>query len=487
MRDKTIDAHPASRISYPASRISDRDSMTVNSDEIHERLQRGRGEQTDFQPASVTPRRLARTMCAMANSAGGTIVVGASGGRRPSIAGLSDPEAARDTAVQAALLCDPPLIIPLPRIVTYDDTPLLLVNIPRGLPHAYSLAGRYLIRRGTKNEPLIGSELRRLLLARGERSFEALPAPGATPDDLDPEKVERYVSVLDGVGELPAEEVLQKRGCLAETGQPTYAGVLLFGREPEAFVAGCEITVVRYAGAEMGDEFLRQDIRDTLPEQVRRAEAFLVSNMRVGARLVGFEREDKTEYPLEAVREAVVNAVAHRDYSITGDQIRVFMFADRIEVYSPGRLPGPVTVHNIVEERFSRNETVVQVLADLGFIERLGYGIDRMIRLMQQEDLPEPIFEETANGFRVTLYGHGQRLITGDVVDGRRWVHLHLNPRQEKALEYLTERGRITNSEYQELAHDVSTETIRRDLADLVERGLLLRIGRKRATYYIFK
>ncbi|MFQ5341505.1 MAG: ATP-binding protein, partial [Anaerolineae bacterium] len=158
-----------------------------------------------------------------------------------------------------------------------------------------------------------------------------------------------------------------------------------------------------------------------------------------------------------------------------------------IEVYSPGRLPGPVTVHNIVEERFSRNETIVQVLADLGFIERLGYGIDRMIRLMQQEDLPAPIFEETANGFRVTLYGHGQRLITGDVVDGRRWAHLHLNPRQEKALEYLTERGRITNSEYQELAPDVSAETIRRDLADLVERGLLLRIGRKRATYYIFK
>lgn len=461
--------------------------MTVNFDDVREKLQQGRDEYTDFQPANVTPRRLAKTMCAMANGAGGTVIVGASGGRRPTLTGLSDAEASRDTAVQAALLCNPPLIIPLPGIVTHDDAPVLVISIPRGLPHAYSLDGRYLIRRGTRNEPLIGSDLRRLLLARGERSFEALPAPHVTWDDLDPVKVERYVSGLDGVGELSAEQVLRKRGCLMVSGQPTYAGVLLFGKEPDASVQGCEISVVRYAGTEMGDEFLRQDIRDTLPEQIRRAEAFLVSNMRVGARLVGFEREDRTEYPLEAVREAVVNAVAHRDYSITGDQIRVFMFVDRIEVYSPGRLPGPVTVDNIVEERFSRNETIVQVLADLGFIERLGYGIDRMIRLMQQEGLPEPVFEETANGFRVTLYGHGQRLITTDAVDRSRWAHLHLNPRQERALKYLAERSRITNSEYQELAPDVSAETIRRDLADLVERGLLLRIGRKRATYYIFK
>ncbi|MFQ5854282.1 MAG: ATP-binding protein [Anaerolineae bacterium] len=459
----------------------------MNSIEIRQRLQEGRGEETDFQPANATPRRLAQTMCAMANGAGGSIIIGVSGGRRPAITGLTDPETARDRAAQAALLCDPPLIIPLPKTVEFDKTRVLVISIPRGLPHAYSLDGRYLIRRATRNEPLIGPELRRLLLARGERSFEGLPARNATTADLDPAKVERYVNGLGGVGELTAEQVLRKRGCMTPSGQPTYAGILLFGKDPQAFVPGCEITVVRYAGTEMGDEFLRQDIRDTLPEQIRRAEAFLVSNMRVGARLVGFEREEKAEYPLDAVREAVVNAVAHRDYSITGDQIRVFMFADRIEVYSPGRLPGPVTVDNIVDERFSRNESIVQVLADLGFIERLGYGIDRMIWLMQQEDLPEPVFQETANGFRVTLYGHGQRLITTDTIDRSRWAHLHLNPRQEKALEYLAEHGRITNSEYQDLAPDVSAETIRRDLADLVERGLLLRIGRKRATYYIFK
>jgi len=98
------------------------------------------------------------------------------------------------------------------------------------------------------------------------------------------------------------------------------------------------------------------------------------------------------------------------------------MFSDRIEVYSPGRLPGHVTLKNILEERFSRNEVIVQVLSDMGFIERLGYGIDRMVRLMGEEELPAPVFQETANGFKVTLYGHGDRLISVRP-DVSRWRH----------------------------------------------------------------
>jgi ATP-dependent DNA helicase RecG len=460
---------------------------TVDSNEIQYLLEQGRGEQVDSYAEDVTVRRLAQGMCAMANGVGGTIIIGVEGSRRLNTIGLNNPTATQDKAIEAALACDPPLIIPLPKLINHNGAVLLLVTIPKGLPHAYNLGGRYLVRRGAQIELLVGSELRQLLLTRGERSFEALPARDATLNDLDRNKIERYINSLEGVGDLTAQQILQKRGCVMSSGQPTNAGVLLFGKDPSSVVAGCEISVVRYAGTDMGDEFLRQDIRDTLPEQIRQAEAFLVRNMRVGARLSGLERKDRSEYPLECVREALVNAVAHRDYSITGDHTRVIMFADRIEVYSPGRLPGPVTVENIVEERYSRNEIIVQVLADMGFIERLGYGIDRMIRLMQQEDLPEPTFEETANGFRVTLYGHGQQLITTESVDRSRWAYLHLHPRQEKALQYLAKNGRITNSDYQELAPDISPETIRRDLADLVERGLLLKVGQKRATYYIFK
>lgn len=460
----------------------------MTGDEVWALLQQGKGQKVDFQSERVSARRLAESLVALANAGGGTVLVGV-GGRPARPRGLRDPQAARDKALEAALLAEPPLIIPLPQVVTLDDRSVLAIAVPPGLPHVYSLRGKYLIRVGAQNKPLTPRRLRRLMMERGEVSFESLVPPGATLDDLDWDRVEDYLSSLEGMGAATPEEALLKRGCLVKRDgeyRPTNAGILLFGVEPQRFVRSAEIIVARYAGREMSDAFLREDIRGALPDQIRRAEAFLVDNMKRGVRLTGLSREERPEYPIKAVREAIVNAVAHRDYAIRGDEIRIFMFSDRIEFYSPGRLPGHVTVENIVEERFSRNEVIVQVLADMGFIERLGYGIDRMIKLMRDYGLPAPRFQETAGGFRVTLYGGGAVLM-GEEVDRGRWAHLDLNQRQEKALAYLLEKGRITNREYQELCPEVSPETLRRDLADLVDKNILLKIGKKRATYYIFK
>jgi ATP-dependent DNA helicase RecG len=461
--------------------------MTV--DEILALLQQGKGQEIDFRIERASARTLAESLVALANASGGVVLVGVDP-RSGKTLGLKDAEAARDKALEAVFLTEPPLIIPLPEVATVDDKDVLVITVPPGLPHVYSLRGKYLIRIGAQNEPLDPKALRRLIIERGEVSFESRIPRGATLDDIDWDKAERYLASLEGMSTATAEEVLYNRGCLVrEDGeyQPTNAGILLFGVTPERFVKSGEIVLVRYTGREMSDEFVREDIKGTLPDQIRRAEAFLVSNMKRGVRLVSLEREEQVEYPIKAVREAIVNAVAHRDYSIRGDEIRIFMFSDRIEFYSPGRLPGHVTVDNIVEERFSRNEVIVQVLADMGFIEYLGYGIDRMIKLMRDYGLPAPRFQETAGGFRVTLYGPREDLIGEEEIDLTRWSHLDLSERQEQALTYLLEKGRITNREYQELCPDVSSETIRRDLADLVSKNVLLKIGRKRATYYIFK
>ncbi len=457
--------------------LSERDLLTL--------CQQGRGPTVEFLPENTAPPKLAEALIALANARGGTVLVGAET-RSGKLQGVKDLQAARERVIQATLLCDPPLIIPLPQMTTLQDKPILAVVVPPGLPHVYNLEGRYLIRDGTENKPIPAPQLRGLLMERGQTGFESLITPEATLDDLAWDKVDLYLNALEGVVVSTPEEALHKRGCLALANggyQPTNAGLLLFGREPERFLRNSEIVLVRYAAQDMSDEFLREDIKGTLPDQIRRAEAFLVSNISKGVRLVSWEREERTEYPLKAVREAIVNAVAHRDYSIRGEGIRVLMFNDRLEFYSPGRLPGHVTVHNIINERFSRNQAIVQVLADMGFIERLGYGIDRMIALMRDYGLPAPVFKETTNGFTVILHGPGESLVSTT----KRWAHLRLNERQEKALTYLTEQGRITNRQYQDLCPGVSPETIRRDLADLVDRNLLLKIGEKRGTFYIFK
>jgi ATP-dependent DNA helicase RecG len=423
--------------------------------------------------------------------------------------------------------------------------------VPPGLPHVYSVHGKYLRREENGDQPLPPDALRRLLLERGETSWERLVPEGATIDDLDPNKLAAYARRIGPAAGDPLA-FLFRRGCLAradhrppttdhrppttdhrppttdatgrggegETSQspipnlhlpssilhppssilnppspggpgafvPTNAGLMLFGTAVEHFFPQCEVTLVRYRGREMSDEFLREDIRDTLAETVRRAEMWLSEHMRRGSRMVGLERQDWVQFPQGAVREALVNAVAHRDYTVRGEGIRIALFGDRMECYSPGRLPGHVTLQNIVEERFSRNETLVQVLADYGLIERLGYGIDRMLRQMADAGLPPPEFRETAAGFLVTLRGHvGDDRNDVEGVDTDEWRRLGLNERQIAALLHLAEHRRITNRDLQDVAPDVSPETIRRDLADLVERGLLLKVGEKRGAYYILK
>lgn len=457
-------------------------------------LAAGAGENAAFLPARSARQALAETLVALANADGGVVLLGVSprGAVQPGI----DPAALRDLALEAALLSDPPLILPSPQILEVEPgAALVLVQAPEGLPHVYSLKGVYWTRSGANNRPLTTSELRQLLLDRSESGFESKPVAEAALGELDEGRISRY---LDQVG-LPPDadgwQALISRGCVTRlTAEglpttepaPTVAGLLLFGRDPQRFLRSAEVICVRYPGEVMGDEFVRQDIGGVLPDQVRQAEAFVTGNMRRGMRIRGLAREETTEYPLPVVREAIVNAIAHRDYSIRGEGIRVLMFSDRLEVYSPGRLPGHVTLANLKDERYSRNEAIVAVLSDMGYIERLGYGIDRMIAAMQEAGLPAPLFEETSAGFRVTLRSASPDLVSA-APQAQQWGHSFLNERQETALAHIRQHGRVTNGDLTELYPDVHAETIRRDLADLVERNLILRIGSKRATYYILK
>ncbi|MCB0044232.1 MAG: putative DNA binding domain-containing protein [Caldilineaceae bacterium] len=469
-----------------------------SSAELRAALSGGEGEQTAFMTARASTANVAETLAALANANGGLLFAGVTSAGK--IQARNDANALRDKITEAGLLTAPPLILPAPRRIVIDDAELAVVEVPSGLPHIYSLRGAYFTRTGKHNRPLTTPELRRLLLERGEAGFEEQLVPEATLDVLDDRLVDDY---LEHIALAPDEgpiQALMARGCVdyrtdrtdrggrpgAADVAPTVAGLLLFGRNPQQFVRSAEIICVRYAGKRMSDEFVRQDITGPLREQVRQAESFVSSNMRRGMRITGMTREETTEYPPAVVREAIVNAVAHRDYSIRGEGIRLLMFADRLEVYSPGRLPGHVTLDNLKDERYSRNEAVVAVLSDLGYIERLGYGIDRMLATMEEAGLQPPIFAETAAGFQVTLYSATEELVSSQPQE-QPWPHGFLNPRQEAAMAFLSEHGRITNSDYQALTPDVSAETIRRDLADLVDKNILLRIGEKRATYYILK
>lgn len=441
-------------------------------------------------PDDVTVTRLATTLAAMANTTGGTVLLGISP-RAGRFQGVRDPEDLIDRTFQAALLTDPPLVLPVPRCEVVEGIQVLRVTVPPGLPHVYSLEGRYLERTGKRETPLPARKLRALLVERGVIQFESRIPPDASLNDLDFEQVLTYLEALGLPKDEDAKWLLKRRGCLVpEDGElrPTYAGLLLFGHHPQQWLPSASVLVARFPGTAFSDEFIKQEIRGTLPEQLRLTETFVRDNLRAVARLVGLKREETPEYPLEAVRELLVNAIAHRDYNQQGDTIHLHIFADRLEVHSPGGLPGPVNMDNLLEARFSRNAVIAQVLSDLGFVERLGYGLNRVVTVMKQSNLPLPQFEEIGGAFRVTLFSSAaSQQEKTSLLDLSKFTAYNLNSRQERALGYLVQKARITNSDYQALCPEVSAETLRRDLVTLVKKGILIKVGDKRATYYILK
>jgi ATP-dependent DNA helicase RecG len=473
--------------------------MANNSAEILTLLASGMGPSLQWFPEEVPLSSLAEALVGMANTEGGTVILGVSP-RAGEPVGVKDLEAAYERIFQGALLVDPTLVLPLPRQVTVNKArmpnpvDLVVVSVPAGLPHVYSLDGRYLGREGTQTNPLSARQLYKLLHQRGTVQFESRLVPNAEISDLDRDRVMAYA---EGAGNIPlhdfdkALEFLVRRGCLIRDGtdlQLTYAALLLFGHHPEQWLPNATILAGRFPGLALAGTYVKRDITGNLQVQLRQAEEFIRTNLNTTVRLVGLQHQECLEYPFKAVRELLVNAVAHRDYNLQGDNIHLNIFSDRMEISSPGTLPGPVTLKNLLEARFSRNAIISQVLSDLGYVERLGYGLDRVVESVRSAGLLPPQFEELAGTFRVTL--HAAQL--GESADGRMpdlsaYTALGLNPRQQMALAQLATRQRITSHEYQALCPEVHSETLRRDLSDLVSRGIVIKVGDKKATYYILK
>jgi ATP-dependent DNA helicase RecG len=471
-------------------------------------LAQGMGPDLHWFPEDVPVTRLAAALVGMANMAGGTVLLGIAP-RSGQIQGVQEPAEAIDRVFQAALLVDPPLVLPVPNVYTIKTdgvgVNILWIAVPPGLPHVYSLDGSYLGREGRQTNPLSARKLRQLLIERGSIQLELRLPSEAALDDLDPDQVRAYAKLLHERTAFPEaqggasspEEILLRRGCLQRVDgelRPTYAALLLFGRYPQQWLPNATLLAARFSGETFTDRFIKQEIRGTLPEQLRQAEAFVLENLHSVVHLVGLTRQETLEYPAEAVRELLVNAVAHRDYNVQGDNIHLNLFSDRLEVQSPGGLPGPVTLENLLEARFSRNAILAQVLSDLGFVERLGYGLDRVVAVVRQHNMRPPRFEETAGCFRVTLFSSaeaqqvsGVPIQPGAMPDLSAYQGLALNPRQEAALSYLAVHRRITNSAFQELCPEVHPETLRRDLVVMIKHNLLIKVGDKKATYYILK
>jgi len=274
----------------------------------------------------------------------------------------------------------------------------------------------------------------------------------------------------------------------------TAAGIVLLAKDPSAVFPQCRILADAYRGAEAdGDPRDHEDIRGPMPLAVDRALAFIDRNTRHPMKVVGLNRVRLDEYPVEALREALVNTVAHRQYEDAGRKIMLEVFSDRVVVSSPGLPPAPITLANLRKGKYrpcSRNPVLAQCLSYFHRIEERGSGFRRMREQMLNHGLDQPLLGTDTGYFQVTFPGPGDDIDRIRVPEGRLVVtpsvEAHLNKRQKKIVAHVAKHGYVTSGWCRDNL-SVVYDTIRRDLLSLVELGVLEPQGKGRNTRYVLK
>lgn len=443
----------------------------------------GEGPLLEFKPADARPTEFATTLAALANGEGGTLLIGiVERGDHPSIEGIPNPKLTLDHLYTAATLCSPRMELPPPERVEVGGRLVFVVAVPEGLRDAYSVDGRFVARGGSFRRTLDADGIRSLLGRRGRFAYDASVVPGATRAHLDEARARAFAARFPSGAAMALDDLLEARQLLARppgdpagARAPTAAGLLLLGAHPQQFLPQARVAVVRYAGTAMGERFLARELEGPIPAQLEAAAAWLATTMLHAVELRGSGRADVDEYPADALRELVLNALAHRDYLLTGDRVRIYLFGDRCEIVSPGQLGGPMRLDNLLTERWSRNGALVQGLIALGAMEELGFGLDRVAARMRAEGLPPPEFRQTEGTFVATLRGRGTHLL-------REFGPRQATPtaparatreaRQAWALDHLRTQGPLTARAFA-AAQGVSEDTALRDLRDLVDQGLV--------------
>ncbi len=426
-------------------------------------------------------REIVETCAAFATARGGRIYVGVGDDGR--VVGVQIGKGTlEDLANKIAQNTSPKIV---PSITTRQDNrhTVVVVEVAESATKPVMAFHRALRRSGRTNQVLSASEIAELYLATRGVTWDQTARADATFDDIDAEKVGRFLSRARTERQwqvdpqTPVEQALRQLH-LTHDGQLTVAALLLFGRDPQRFLVQAKLRCARFKGDDETEFLDMKVIEGDIIGQVEDAMAFVRRNTSMAVRIEGkLERTEQWEYPLDAVREAITNAVCHRDYASSGN-VQVRIFDNSLVVSNPGTLPSGLSVEDLKgpHESMPRNKLVADAFFLIKYIEQFGTGTRRMINDCRDAGMPEPEFESAGDAFRITFRK------SVPIEQSTAWMEL--NERQKKALRHVAEKGRITRAEY-EAVTDSTERTAKRDLNDMVRRRILMRKGGGNNFWYV--
>ena len=430
-------------------------------------LKRPEGKSLEFKRDLSSPDGALKTIVAFANTAGGTLLIGVED-RSRNVRGVSDPLDEEERL--ANLISDriSPRLVPEIEILPWRQTQVLALQVypspsrPHHLIREGASTGVY-VRVGSTNrraDAELIEELRRF--SRGE-GFDEQPFPGLSSEAIDFRAASESFAPFRSLLRRDLEN-LRLVGVHQGKTVPTVGGMILFGHDRERHFPDAWIQAGRFAGSDKSRILDRIEIHSFPVQAVEEAITFVQKHSWHGATIGAVRRTDRWSLPPEAVREALINAVVHTDYSQRGAPIRLSIFDDRLEIENPGLLPFGLTVEDLPHGVSKlRNRVIGRVFQALGLIEQWGSGIQRMTAVCRDAGLPPPIFEEIATRFRVTI----PTVPVGPTV---------VDATEQAILASLMEGQGLATREIAAII-GLSARATRTRLARLIDRGLVREIG----------
>jgi len=445
----------------------------------------GESETLEFKASLRLKDEIGESVSSFSNSKGGIVLIGVSDKRE--IKGVQiGQKTVMDLAEYIKRNTDP-RIFPEIKTSKIDNKSVIAIQVGPADEKPVFFKSYAYKRVGDTNQRISSSEIRRLAKESTKKVYwDEQICEEAALEDIDEEKIQWFMRKareernLEVELKISVEEILQKLDLLKEN-KPTNAAILMFGKRPQRDFIQSEVRCARFKGTKAIKPFIDMKvIGGSVYVQIDQAEKFVLFNIRKAAWVEPgkIERQEKWEYPLDAVREAITNAIAHRDYNSSAN-VHISIFDDRIEVWNPGKLPPSLTPDDLKREHKSipANPLLANLLFLMKYIERWGTGTSDIVKQCIEHGLPEPVFEEVAGGFAVIL----RKFRISENLES-----IELNERQKKVIEYLKVHKDITRKIYVEI-NNISPRQANKDLNDLLKKKLIRKQGKGRAIFYSLK
>lgn len=432
-------------------------------------IKEGEGLTVEFKERYTS--KIDRDIVAFANSRGGLLLLGVDDHGKMVGENLTNKLKAEINAL--ARNCDPQIHIKSIKQIGR----VVLVEIPPGEDKPYSSSSGYYRRLDAVTQKMTQKEVGVIFRDNNNFYFESLPCADMSIQDISLAKTKTFLketstSYKANKANLPL--VLSSLRAI-DQGVINNAGAMMFSANIGLKIPHAECILAAFKGADRVHIYDRKDMRDDLLTQFNEAIAFLIKHLNVRSEIRGVNRHDIYELPLDALREAVVNAIIHRDYAFRGTSIYVMVFDDRVEIESPGGLPFGITQQTFGKASIRRNPIIADLFHRMGKVECMGSGIKRMRELMLRAGLKKPVFE-VDSFFRAIFYRDSKySLKGGDLRLVDRLVD-RLAESQRKILSLISKNPYISKQELsKEIA--ISTTAIDKNIRTLKQKGLLKRMG----------